>query len=169
MNIPLKRVIHVSIGIIVGLFLGATLGQILGATIGGFIDIIEFDMINTSEIMIGGAFGLAFGAIIGAGLLSLGKLLFSLTESLKFMVFICAMIGLMVGVLTGVALPKMINVLNFMIFGGSVGLWVGIIVGSFVGVWLPMRASKHEIVATDEEKRTDIDYAQFLNERTKHK
>jgi len=169
MSNRIQRVVQIFIGIIAGLFLGATLGQVLGATVGTIIDIFEFNTTHTSEIVIGGLFGLAFGAILGAGLLSLGKLLLSLSESLWYAIGICAIAGLIVGALTGVALPQMIQFFNFMIFGGSVGLWVGMSVGSFVGIWLPLRARKHEIIVTDEEKRVDMDYAQFLNKKARHK
>ena len=67
------------------------------------------------------------------------------------------------------SLPGVLHVMHFMVFGSSVGLWVGSSVGFIVGIWLPLRASHNEVILTVEEKSLDQNYASFLSKKAKHK
>jgi Na+/H+-dicarboxylate symporter len=164
-----QRIFHVLLGIAAGLILGATLGQLLGVVLGVVIDFLEINLASSREIVVGGVLGLVLGTVLVVVFYSFGKLLFSLIQRATQLFVICSILSFLVGVVTASTLKDMISSFEgFMVFGGSIGLWVGIMVGSFVGAWVPLNTQKVDATSTTEEKRADVEYSRFLNEKSKH-
>ncbi len=164
-----RRIIRLLLGVLAGLILGATLGQLFGVVLGVAIDFLEIDITNSREIVVGGVFGLVLGTILVVVFYSFGKLMFSLPHRATQLIMFCSIIGFLVGVVTASTLTDMISSFKgFMVLGGSIGLWVGIMVGSFLGIWVTLNTNKVDAISTGEEKRADEEYSRFLSEKSKH-
>ena len=163
----IRRVLFIAIGAIGGFFLGLTLGQILGIFIGNLFDMFGFSLRNANGMVISGFIGLACGAIIGGSILSLSKIVLATNDKPLWGILASALIGLAISILSARGIPRLVDYLKFSGLGQSVGLEVGAEVGCFSGILVSIKVNKIQVIVTEEEKRVDDQYAQFLKNRAK--
>jgi len=167
MNKGMKRVLLVLSSAIVSLFAGLPLGQILGAFVSNLFYMFAIPSDGTNGIIIGGLIGSICGATLGAGFFILGKTAFSTNDKPVWEILISAFIGLAIGVWSVRDMP--VDFLQPWGAGQSIGVTVGAVVGCFAGTLISINVLKIQVVVTEEEKRNDDQYAQFLKNRTKAK
>jgi len=165
MSNRIKRVIFIVIGAVGGFFAGLTLGQILGIFVGTLFDMFDFN--NANGIVISGLIGLICGAILGSVFLLLGKTVFSTRDKPLWGILFSTFIGLTIGILSTHSMSGLVDSMKFSGLGQSVGVLVGAVVGGFSGILISINVMKIQIIVTDEEKRNDHQYAQFLKNRPK--
>jgi hypothetical protein len=166
-----KALFYLLIGSIGGLFIGGSVGELVGLGTGAIFWLFGPGEIPTSQLIwIGRLLGLADGTILGAVLLSLARSMIGSAESLIPGILICAVLGLGAAILFGTSVPSDPAIsADSMIFTGAVGVWTGIATGGFVGISTALRAAGNRVVVSEEDKKSDAEYARFLKEKASRK
>jgi hypothetical protein len=163
----MKRIMWVVSSAIVGLFAGLPLGQILGTFVSNFFYMFAVPTDGVNGIVIGGLIGSICGAILGAGFFLLAKTVLSTNDNPVWEILLSTLFGLGIGVWSIFNMSA-----DFMRpwgAGQSIGITVGAVVCCFAGIRISIKVLKMRVIVSEEEKRNDDQYAQFLKNRAKAK